>query len=117
MLNTQADGKTMTEEIFLYSIAGVAVSAAFAFLVKGTGKTVSKGDTGRYNLRMNKLYGIMGVVGLLFGFAFVVRLQAIRAGEKTVHVHQHLVGICKFMKYIQDKTRWTRENLNVPVGK
>lgn len=180
----------MTEEIFFYSIVGVAVSAAFAFLVKGTGKIVPKDEAGRFNLRMNKLYGIMGVVGLLVGFAFVVVLPltvesidngmtlaialmllifwgtgipcfmyyknhsvsfdnhsirvtnvygktneilwsdvsairfkalsgllAISTGEKTVHVHQHLVGLTKFMEYIEDKTRWTRENLDVPVGK
>jgi hypothetical protein len=64
----------MTEKIILYAIIGIAVSTALAFLTKSTGKSVSIDESGQFNLRMNKLYGIMGVIGLVFGLLFLIFL-------------------------------------------
>lgn len=35
-------------------------------------------------------------------------------GQK-LKVHQHLVGLSKFVAYIEDKTEWTAERLKLPV--
>lgn len=62
----------MTEKFILYTLLGIAISAALAFLTKSTGKSVATNESGQFNLRMNKLYGILGVIGLLFGLLFLI---------------------------------------------
>jgi uncharacterized membrane protein len=64
----------MTDKIILYAVIGIVVSTVFAFLTKGTSKSVAIDQNGHYNLRMNKLYGIMGVIGLVFGLLFLIFL-------------------------------------------
>ncbi len=64
----------MTKSIILYSIIAIAIFATIAFLTKGAGRTVAADNDGLYHLRMNKLYGIIGVVGLVFGLLFLIFL-------------------------------------------
>jgi hypothetical protein len=180
----------MTEKIILYSIIAVAVWTSFAFLTKATGKTVTSNESGYFNLRMNKLYGIMGIIGILFGVLILIFLPmtaeanddgvwmgviilllifwgtgipcfmyyrnhrltfgensisatnvigkvkeikwsdisdikfkvlsgvlVIKTQNEQIKVHQHLVGLSKFVEFIETKTTWNRKDLKVPLGK
>lgn len=179
----------MTEKIILYTIIGIAVSIAFAFLTKATAKSIAPNKNGLYNLSMNKLYGIMGFVGLIIGLLFLIflpltaeqndsgiltiiilmllifwgtgipcllyyrnhnvtfddksikttnvfgklkeiqwsdvleiKFQALtgllvlKTNNETIKVHQHLVGLSKFIEHIEDKTKWNRKELKIPIG-
>lgn len=180
----------MTEKIILYAIIGIAVSIALAFLTKATGKSVNIDESGQFNLRMNKLYGIMGIIGLVFGLLFLIFLPlttepndsgiwmavilmllifwgtgipclmyyrnhrvtfddnsivttsvygkireikwtdiedirfkamsgllVLTTKDQKVKVHQHLVGLSKFIEFVENKTKWTHKELKVPIGK
>jgi glucan phosphoethanolaminetransferase (alkaline phosphatase superfamily) len=180
----------MTEKIILYTIIGIAVSTALAFLSKATGTSIATDESGLYNLRMNKFYGMMGLVGLVFGLLFLIFLPltaeqidkgiltgivlmllifwgtgipcfmyyrnhkvsfdnnsikttnvygkvkeiqwsdisdirfnafsgllVLKTNNETIKVHQHLVGLLKFIEHIENKTKWTRKELKVPIGK
>ena len=179
----------MEENIILYSLIGIAVSLALLFLTKSTDQNVSVDADGFYNLRMNKFYGIIGVVailiGVLFGILMPLREERIDSGlifgivlmlvifcgtgipclmyyrnhrvsfdnksikvinvygnrkeiqwsdisdikfralsgllviytsNESVKLHQHLVGLGKFMGVLETKTKWTREELRIPIG-
>ena len=178
----------MAEKAILYAIIGIAVSTALAFLTKATGKPVETDESGKFNLRMNKLYGIMGIAGLVFGLSFLIFLPltspndsgiwiaiilmlliswgtgipclmyyrnhkvsfsdnsiiatnvygkmkeikwsdisdirfkalsgllVLTTTNEQIKVHQHLVGLSKFVEYIEKKTKWTRKELKVPIG-
>ncbi len=180
----------MTEKIILYVIIGIAVSTALAFLTKATGKSVDIDQSGQFNLRMNKLYGIMGIIGLVFGLIFLIfipltaepnesgiwmvvilmllifwgtgipclmyyqnhrvsfddnsivatsvygkireikwtdiedikfkamsGLLVLTTKDEKVKVHQHLIGLSKFIEFVEKKTKWTHKELKVPLGK
>jgi hypothetical protein len=180
----------MTEKIILYTIIGIVVSTALAFLTKATGKAVASDESGYFNLRMNKLYGIMGIIGFLFGLLFLIflpltagvndsgvwigvilmllifwgagipclmyyRNHRVTFGDNSIiatnvygkvkeikwsdisgikfkplsgllvlttqnehiKVHQHLVGLPRFVEFIENKTKWTRKELKIPIGK
>ncbi len=180
----------MIENIILSSIILIAVVVSLAFLTKATGKTIITDKTGFYSLRMNKFYGIAGLLGLGIGLVFsifllltedsndsgvivglilvplifwgsgipclmyyrnhrlsfnnkIIRvinvygnqreiqwqdildikfqvmsgLLILKTADKVIKVHQHLVGLSKFMEYIESKTRWDRKELRVPIGK
>jgi len=63
------------ENFIVYTIIGVAVTTALAFLNKAASKQTTKKEHGRYELRMNRLYqvvgGLVGVMGLSFLFLIV----------------------------------------------
>jgi hypothetical protein len=180
----------MTEKIVLYSIIGIAVSTALAFLTKATGKSIEIDESRKFNLRMNKLYGFMGIIGLFFGLLFLIfiplttesnnggiyfavilmllifwgtgipcllyyRNHRVTFDENTIiatsvygkireikwtdiedirfkamsgllilttkddklKIHQHLVGLSKFIEFLENKTKWTRKELKVPIEK
>jgi amino acid transporter len=180
----------MIEKIILYTIITIVVSTAFAFLTKATGKSVETDESGKFNLRMNKLYGILGLIGLVFGLLFLIfvtltaepndrgiwigvilmftifwgtgipclmyyrnhkvtfsdnaivatnvygKMKEIKWNDisdirfkalsgllilttqsEQIKVHRHLVGLSKFVEFIETKTKWTSEELKVPTGK
>ena len=180
----------MTEKVILYAIIGIAVSTSLAFLTKSTGKPIATDESGRFNIRMNKLYGIMGIIGLVFGLLFLIFLPlttepndsgiwfivilmllifwgagipclmyyrnhrvsfddnsivatnvygkvkeikwsdilnikfkvlsgllVLTTKNEIIKVHQHLVGLSKFIELIENKTKWTRKELKIPIGK
>lgn len=180
----------MTEKIILYAIIGIAVSTALSFITKATGKSVDIVESGQFNLRMNKLYGIMGIIGLVFGLLFLIFLPLttepndsgiwlavilmllifwgtgipclmyyrnhrvtfddnsivatslygkikeikwtdiedirfksmsglliLTTKDDKLKVHQHLVGLSKLIEFVENKTKWTRKELKVPIGK
>lgn len=178
----------MTDKIIFYAIIGIAVTLTMVFLKNATGKEVKIAEDGCYKLRMNKLYGIIGVVCVLMGLIFLISLpfmvDEINAGivgvmtlvlaicwgsgipcllyyrnhrisfdDRSIHVtdvygksrtiewsqitdanfsafsgllvlktenekvkvHQHLVGLSKFMKTLENKIQWTTKELKVPI--
>lgn len=62
----------MIETIIPYTIISIAVSIALAFLTKSTEKSIDKDESGNFNLKMNKLYGIIGIISVLFGLLFLI---------------------------------------------
>lgn len=48
------------------------VVIGLAFLTKATGKPVSPDQSGKLTLKMNRLYGVVGLIGLLFGLTFLI---------------------------------------------
>lgn len=180
----------MTEKVILYAIIGIAVSTGLAFLSNAKGKSVAIDESGQFNLRMSKLYGIIGVIGLVFGLLFLIFLPlttepndsgiwfivilmllifwgagipclmyyrnhrvsfddnsivatnvygkvkeikwsdilnikfkvlsgllVLTTKNEIIKVHQHLVGLSKFIELIENKTKWTRKELKIPIGK
>lgn len=180
----------MTEKIILYAIVGIAVATALAFLTKSTGKTIEAKENGMFHLRVNRLYGIMGILGLVFGLLFLIFLPltsepndngvwglvtlmllmfwgsgipclmyyrnhsvtfndttiiatnvygktkqikwtdisgikfkplsgllVLTTQSEQVNVFQHLVGLSKFVEFIESKTKWTNKELKVPIEK
>ncbi len=180
----------MTEKIILYAIIGIAVSTALAFLTKSTGKSIATDESGKFNIKMNKFYGIMGIISLVFGLLFLIFLPlttepndsgiwfivilmllifwgagipclmyyknhrvsfddnlivvtnvygkvkeikwsdilnikfkvfsgllVLTTKNEIIKVHQHLVGLSKFIEVIENKTKWTRKELKIPIGK
>ncbi len=180
----------MTEKIFFYAIIGIAVSTALAFLTKSIAKSIDADERGMFKLRMNKLYGILGIISIVIGLLFLIfllltsepndsgiwggviltilifwglgipclmyyrnhrvtfddnsivvtnvygkvkeikwsdisdvrfktfaGLLVLTTTSEQIKVHQHLVGLSKFIEYIENKTKWTRKELKVPIGK
>lgn len=81
----------MAENTILYLIIGIVISFAFSFLTKYSSKKVAKNPSGRYNLKMNKLYGIVGVVSLILGFFCSVYLPLIENSSEVI------IGIVLFL--------------------
>jgi hypothetical protein len=165
---------------FFYAIIGFTVTAALGYLNKAMGKHIDSNINGEFFLRMNKLYNIVGYIGLLIGlivtigpvltdqldfvmyllifFAFFIliglgllavlfyRNHYIRFDNSKIEVrspfaktrimkwdeikkasfnpgsgflilkdqhgqkikiHQHIVGLGRFVSYLESKTDWT----------
>jgi hypothetical protein len=67
------------EKFVVYAFIGVAVTAGFAFLNKAASKRTIKNEQGWYELRMNRLYQIVGVFVGLMGLSFLFLI----VGEKN----------------------------------
>lgn len=167
---------------------GFTVAATLSYLNKATGKHVDSNENGEFLLRMNKLYNIVGYVGLGTGvivtvgpfltdkpdFAMYVMIflmflifiglgllsvlfyrnhylrfdnskievrspfaktRTIKWDEmksasfnpgsgfltlkdkngQKIKVHQHIVGLGRFVSYLESKTDWTAKKLKLPV--
>jgi hypothetical protein len=62
----------MSYKIFLYAFISIAVSAALRSLFKATGTKISTDRAGEYHLRMNILYGIIGIGSIILGLTFII---------------------------------------------
>lgn len=60
----------MTEKIFFYSAISLVVGLALAYLKKGASQSGGQTVNGLVVLKMNKLYGIIGIISIIFGFGF-----------------------------------------------
>ena len=60
------------ENFIVYAIIGVAVTTALAFLNKAASKRTIKNEHGLYELRMNRLYQIVGGFVGLMGLSFLL---------------------------------------------
>jgi hypothetical protein len=171
----------MTEDTLLYLIIGVAVTITIAVLTKATGKKVVPDDHGLFTLKMNPLYGIIGILGLSIGLFLLLiiimfadqndnvlifggtgipclmyfrnhkisfnrktikatnvfgrtnqiewadileikfnafsGLLTLTANNETIKVHQHLVGLTKFIEFMEMETKWTHKELKIPIRK
>jgi hypothetical protein len=180
----------MTEDTLLYLIIGVAVTITLAVLTKATGKKVVPDDHGLFTLKMNPLYGIIGILGLSIGLFLLLiiimfadqndngfiagviltllifggtgipclmyfrnhkisfnrktikatnvfgrtnqiewadileikfnafsGLLKLTANNETIKVHQHLVGLTKFIEFMEMETKWTHKELKIPIRK
>jgi len=180
----------MIEKVILHAIIGIAISTVLALLVKATRKSVEPDANGKFILRMNKLYGIVGMLSMVFGILFLtffpltpefnsgelfltlvlmllifwgtgipclmyyqnhrvifnedsimvsnyygkikeinwsnitdikfkpfLGVLVLSTTDAQVKVHQHLVGLSKFIEYIENKTKWTRKELKIQIGK
>lgn len=63
------------EKFIVYAIIGVSVTTTLAFLNRAASKRTTKNEQGLYELRMNRLYqivgGFVGLMGLSFLFLIV----------------------------------------------
>jgi len=178
----------MIENIILFVIIGITVSTVLVFLTRATSKSITPNQSGQYILRMNRLYGILGVIGLVFGLLFMIFLSlsadendgriwimvvfmllifwgagipclmyyrnhkvtfnensitatnvygkvkeikwsdildikfkvfsgqlVLKTKDEVIKVHQHLVGLSKFVAFIENKIKWTRKELRIPL--
>tara|TARA_R110002074_G_scaffold108432_5_gene234027 strand:- start:1436 stop:1978 length:543 start_codon:yes stop_codon:yes gene_type:complete len=76
----------MIEKVILYSIVGIAVSVALSFLTKSTGDKIDADEQGAFHLKMNKLYLIAGLGGLIMGLVFLILIPLIADNTTMVIV-------------------------------
>ncbi len=179
----------MIEKIITYGLITFVVTLSLTYLTKLTGKKVTADLNGKIELRMNKLYVIVGLISMIMGIGFalvfafigefdrgsiiglVIMLvfglglglpcliyyqnhrilfdnQSIQATDglnktekikwddiksirfnhfsgkltikdtsKIIKLHQHLVGLSTFMKMLEERTKWTAEELKIPIEK
>ena len=62
----------MKGNYFFYAIVGFTVAATLSYLNKATGKHVDSNENGEFLLRMNKLYNIVGYIGLVIGLIVTI---------------------------------------------
>jgi hypothetical protein len=75
----------MSTSVVINLISGIAILAALIFLNRVTRKPVTADAAGRFHLRMNKLYSLAGILGLLMGLGLAItalfRISVIDATE------------------------------------
>jgi len=62
------------ENLLLYGLIGIAVAVALAFLNKAASNQTTLNEFGWYELRMNRLYQIVGVLVGIMGLSFLYLL-------------------------------------------
>jgi hypothetical protein len=62
----------MNQGIITNLLTGLAVLVALIFLNRATRKAIAPDAAGRYHLRMNKLYSLAGITGLLMGLGLAI---------------------------------------------
>lgn len=179
----------MIDKIILNSIIAIVVMVIYSFLTNSTGRKIEADQHGQFHLRINKLYGLFGVVLVLLGFVFLIvipltvdrdssmiimiilmlfimwgigiacllyyknhkvtyntstitvtsvygktksiswsditdihfsafsGLLTICDKREKVKIHQHMVGLSSFMDKIASETKWTAEELKIPIKK
>jgi len=62
----------MTDRIILYGLITIVASLTLAFLKKATGKKITAQPDKKLKLKINILYGIIGILSLIFCLGLVV---------------------------------------------
>jgi hypothetical protein len=176
----------MTDRIILYGLIGIAVSITLGFLTKATGEKIKAQSDGKVKLRINILYGIIGILSLIFCIGFIIfflsindestvigliimfgifgfpgivctlyyfnhnllfdnktitvknmygqtntaswidinymnfnaitGLITIKTKNRTLKVHQHLVGLSSFIEKVEKNTNWSAKSLKIPIN-
>lgn len=44
-------------------------------------------------------------------------LLVLKTTQEKIKIHQHLVGLSKFIEHIENNTKWTQKELKLPIGK
>ncbi len=57
----------MIEKIFVYGLTVIAVGISIGYLNRGTQSQVASTGSGQYSLKMNTLYGVISILGILLG--------------------------------------------------
>jgi hypothetical protein len=70
----------MAEKIILYGLVSIIVTLALRYARKGSEKNIVPTKNGQFYLRMNKLYGIMGIIGFFFGLFITVMIIITNSG-------------------------------------
>lgn len=176
------------DDLIAGTIIGIAVTSALAFLNKTASNRTSINQAGWFELRMNRLYQVVGILAGVMGLSFLFLLdneqnstafitilvislgfaalgficwlwhfnhqlsfnkQSISVSNvygkwhsiewkdiseikfhsfsglisvtdkhgKTVKIHQHLVGFNTFVGFMERETKWTANELKLPITK
>lgn len=62
----------MLEKIITYAILGLTLSLTFGYLNRLSRKPIQLDESGKFSLRMSKLYNIVGYTGIVFGLIMIV---------------------------------------------
>lgn len=44
-------------------------------------------------------------------------LLVLKTTQEKIKIHQHLVGLLKFIEHIENNTKWSQKELKLPIGK
>lgn len=72
------------EKVITYGLIGLAVSLAMNYMNKGASQEIAKNPSGEIELRMNKLYQILGYLSI--GFASIFVIAALYYQEKEMYI-------------------------------
>lgn len=72
------------EKVITYGLIGLAVNLAMRYMSKGASQEIDKDMNGDIELRMNKLYQIVGFVSI--GFALIFVIAALYYQEKEMYM-------------------------------
>lgn len=64
----------MTEKFVTYGIVIFAVTVIYGYLNRGAKTEIPQTNNGHFVLRMNKLYGIISVIGILLGLLIAIMI-------------------------------------------
>lgn len=106
------------EKVILYGLIGLAVSLTMNYMNKGASQEIAKNMNGEIELRMNKLYQILGYVSICFASIFVI--TALYYQEKELYIIGVLMlflfgglGIPCLMYYQNHKLQFNDERIIV----
>lgn len=106
------------EKIITYGLIGLAVSLAMSYLNKGASQEIINKTNGLLELRMNKLYKILGY--LCIGFASIFTIASLYYQEKEMYIIGVLaitlfggLGVPCLMYYRNHKLRFDHQKIIV----
>ena len=106
------------EKVIMYGLIGLAVSLAMNYMNKGASQEIEKSTNGEIELRMNKLYQILGYLSI--GFASSLVIAALFYQEQEMYIVGIAMlllfgglGIPCLMYYQNHKLRFDDEKITV----
>ena len=75
----------MIDKIILNGIIAIFSLIVIAYLTKASKKKTSIDENGEFHLKMNKLYGLIGILGTLLGLFFLIYIPlTVKVGDNEI---------------------------------